>query len=84
MTDEEYDNVVRAVNKAMQLLALEFQSDKIVVCPVHPGWVQTDMGGVGAEITVEESADSLFRLVDRLTLNDSGRFFTWDGREHPW
>ncbi len=73
-----------AVNKAMQLLALEFQSDKIVVCPVHPGWVQTDMGGVGAEITVEESADSLFRLVDRLTLNDSGRFFTWDGREHPW
>ena len=42
------------------------------------------MGGVGAEITVEESADSLFRLVDRLTLNDSGRFFTWDGREHPW
>ena len=73
-----------AANKAMQLLALEFQSDKIVVCPVHPGWVQTDMGGVGAEISVAESADGLFSLIDRVTMKESGRFFTWDGREHPW
>lgn len=73
-----------AANKAMQLLALEFQSDKIVVCPVHPGWVRTDMGGASGEISVEESAEGLFSLTERLTMAESGRFWTWDGREHPW
>ena len=73
-----------AANKAMQLLALEFGPDKIVVCPVHPGWVRTDMGGASGEISVEESADGLYALIDRLTMVETGRFFTWDGREHPW
>lgn len=73
-----------AANKAMQLLALEFASDKIIVCPVHPGWVRTDMGGASGEISVEESADGLYALIDRLTMAETGRFFTWDGREHPW
>ena len=40
-----YRSSKAAVNKVMQVLALELKQDGIVVCPVHPGWVRTDMGG---------------------------------------
>ena len=73
-----------AVNKVMQALALEFQGDGIVVCPVHPGWVRTDMGGPGAEISAEDSASGLFDLVESLTIGDTGQFWTWEGKRHPW
>ena len=60
-----------AVNKVMQALAQEFHGDGIVVCPVHPGWVRTDMGGTHAEISAEESASGLFDLVESLVLPSS-------------
>ena len=60
-----------AANKVMQALAQEFHGDGIVVCPVHPGWVRTDMGGTHAEISAEESASGLFDLVESLVLPSS-------------
>ena len=73
-----------AVNKVMQALAQEFRGDGIVVCPVHPGWVRTDMGGAHAEISADESASGLFDLVESLTIRDTGQFWNWDGKRHPW
>ncbi len=73
-----------AVSKVMQVLAQELAPDNIIVCPLHPGWVRTDMGGASAEISAEESASGLFKLIDNLTMTESGRFWSWDGREHIW
>ena len=73
-----------AVNKVMQGLACDLRQFGIIVCPVHPGWVRTDMGGSSADISVEESASGLIALLDRLTLKDSGRFYQWNGTVHPW
>ena len=73
-----------AVNKAMQALATNFAHDGIIVCPIHPGWVQTDMGGSQAAISAETSANGIFELTIGLTQEMSGRFWTWDGSEHPW
>jgi len=73
-----------AANKAMQLLALDLEDDGIAVVAMHPGWVRTDMGGARGEISVEESAAGIIRVIDALTLADSGRFLTWQGRDHPW
>lgn len=73
-----------AANKMMQLLALDLEKDGIIACPVHPGWVKTDMGGLRAEITPEDSADGLFTLITGLKQEDSGRFWQWNGEEHPW
>jgi hypothetical protein len=56
----------------------------IIACPVHPGWVRTEMGGPEATLSVEESAQGLFALIEGLTLEQSGRFWTWDGTEHGW
>ena len=73
-----------AVNKAMQLLALEYQTLGITVCPVHPGWVQTDMGGEEADISVEESTTGLVALINKLTIEKTGRFWQYDGAELAW
>jgi NAD(P)-dependent dehydrogenase (short-subunit alcohol dehydrogenase family) len=79
-----YRSSKAALNKVMQVLASELKPDGIVVCPVHPGWVRTDMGGPEADISVEESVRGLVALIDSLTLEQSGRFWTWEGGEHPW
>ena len=79
-----YRSSKAAVSKVMQVMALQLANEGIIVCPVHPGWVQTDMGGPSATITTAESAAGLYKLIDGLTIEKSGRFWTWDGNEHVW
>jgi len=79
-----YSSSKAAANKMMQVLALELEAYGIIACPVHPGWVRTEMGGPAAALSVEESAKGLFALIEGLTLEQSGRFWTWDGTEHGW
>lgn len=79
-----YRSSKAAVNKTMQVLALELQAQGVIVCPVHPGWVQTDMGGQQADLTPAQSAEGLFELIDQLDMSKSGRFWCYDGSEHPW
>jgi NAD(P)-dependent dehydrogenase (short-subunit alcohol dehydrogenase family) len=79
-----YRSTKAAANKVAQLLALDLEDEGITVCPVHPGWVRTDMGGPSAEISAEESAAGLVSLAESLTLERSGRFWTWEGKEHAW
>ena len=73
-----------AVNKVVQGLATDLQPEGIAAISVHPGWVQTDMGGSGADISVQDSAKGLVRLIDRLTMDDTGGFFDWQGERIPF
>jgi len=50
----------------------------------HPGWVKTEMGGAGASVTVKDSVAGMRKVLDSLKPADSGKFLTWQGREHPW
>jgi NAD(P)-dependent dehydrogenase (short-subunit alcohol dehydrogenase family) len=50
----------------------------------HPGWVKTDMGGRGASVTVRDSVAGMRKVLAGLTQADSGKFLTWQGREHAW
>ena len=69
-----------ALTRAM---AIDLKDRGITLISLHPGWVQTDMGGPDAEITTEESVAGITSLVDRLTVEDSGGFFKWNGEPHP-
>ena len=42
----------------------EAQERGVTILSLHPGWVQTDMGGPNAKITVEESAKGLADVVE--------------------
>ncbi|WP_240125491.1 SDR family oxidoreductase [Thermomonas alba] len=56
----------------------------IVVLQLHPGWVQTDMGGAQAPLRVQESAAGLLRVIERATPAQSGTFLDWQGQTLPW
>ena len=46
--------------------------------------VETDMGGTGASITVEESVKGMRRVIDALTPDAAGSFLDWKGGTYPW
>jgi NAD(P)-dependent dehydrogenase (short-subunit alcohol dehydrogenase family) len=73
-----------ALNMAWASLALEAKPDGVACVLLSPGWVKTRMGGSGAEITAEESVSDMRSLIDRLTIEDSGRFLRRNGSDLPW
>jgi NAD(P)-dependent dehydrogenase (short-subunit alcohol dehydrogenase family) len=73
-----------ALNMAWSSLALEARSRGVTCVLISPGWVKTRMGGAGAEITSEESVGDMRALIDRLTMDDTGRFLRRNGSELPW
>lgn len=73
-----------AVNKLMRGLATELKPQGIPVLIVHPGWVKTEMGGEGAQLSPEESATQLLKLIDRFDIASTGKFLAWNGKELAW
>ncbi|HUD30807.1 MAG TPA: SDR family oxidoreductase [Novosphingobium sp.] len=72
------------LNRLMRSVAIDLKDRGIVVGLIHPGWVQTDMGGSGADITPEDSAAAIIRLTDDWKIEDTGEFYKWNGEKHPW
>jgi NAD(P)-dependent dehydrogenase (short-subunit alcohol dehydrogenase family) len=68
-----------ALNHLTVGLAHEFRSENIIVTAISPGWVRTDMGGPGAEISAEESAEALAETITHLSMKDSGKFLGRSG-----
>ena len=79
-----YGDSKAALNDAFRAHAPEWGRRGCLAIVLHPGWVRTDMGGAGAPVSVEESVRGMRQVIARLTPQDHGRFFTWEGREHPW
>ena len=73
-----------ALNAAWRSLALDVKPRGLIAAMVHPGWVQTRMGGPNAPMPREESVASLRALFDSLTPAQSGGFFDFDGTVIPW
>ncbi len=72
-----------ALNSVLKDASLAL-AGRAVCVSLHPGWVQTDMGGAGAALSVERSAADLLATVARLTPADNGSFLNHDGRPLPW
>lgn len=72
-----------ALNSVMKDVSLTL-ADRATCIAVHPGWVQTAMGGPQAPLSVEESVTSLRSTFARLGPADNGRFLNHDGTPLPW
>ncbi len=78
-----YGAAKAGLNRMMRSVAIDLKDRGIVVGLIHPGYVQTDMGGPGAEITPEESAKGVRAVADAWTIEETGDFKRWNGEAHP-
>lgn len=65
-------------------LAVELAPRGITAAVLHPGWVQTRMGGPGASLTVEASVTQVRATIASLDPARSGSFLRYDGAPIPW
>ncbi|CAN5493649.1 SDR family oxidoreductase [soil metagenome] len=71
------------LNAITRNLASELEVKQIAVNAVCPGWVRTDMGGSGANRSVEKGAETPVWLASEAPQKLTGLFFR-DKKEIPW
>lgn len=79
-----YRSSKTALNSAVKSLSVDLADAGFSVGLLHPGWVQTDMGGPNALIDTQASVSGMLGVIDKLNLQNSGSFFNYDGNEIAW
>jgi NAD(P)-dependent dehydrogenase (short-subunit alcohol dehydrogenase family) len=79
-----YRSSKAAVNMVMKCVANALADKGVIVTCFHPGWVRTDMGGSNADVSVEDSAGGMKRVIATLTVEDNGSFRNFDGAVLEW
>ena len=73
-----------ALNQVIKSLSIDLKEENFIVVALHPGWVQTDMGGPNALIDTKTSVKGMIEVIDNLTPKNSGKFYNYDGSTIPW
>jgi NAD(P)-dependent dehydrogenase (short-subunit alcohol dehydrogenase family) len=82
-----------ALNMFMKTVAIEYArtNPKTIVITLHPGTTNTRLSlpfqkNVPPEklFSVNRCVDQLLSVINNLTINDTGQFFSWDGSRLPW
>lgn len=62
-----------AINIYAVMLSQRLAGKNIQVTPVHPGWVQTRMGGKTAPVTLDQSVNGIYKAITENT--QTGKFW---------
>jgi NAD(P)-dependent dehydrogenase (short-subunit alcohol dehydrogenase family) len=73
-----------ALNMVTKSLAEDLRGDGVIAVSLHPGWVRTRMGGPNAPVSAQDCVAGQQKLLDSLTLKESGRFFDFTGAALEW
>jgi len=79
-----YRSSKTALNMAVKSLSLDLSGKGVITLLLHPGWVQTDMGGSSGLIDTVTSVTGMRAVIDSADAAHNGRFFNYDGSELPW
>lgn len=72
-----------ALNSVLKDASLLY-AGQVTCVALHPGWVQTDMGGPQAELTPQQSVADMRRTIAALGPAQNGSFLDHDGTPIPW
>lgn len=73
-----------ALNMCTKSLSIDLKDDNIAAMVMHPGWVQTDMGGSNAPLSIEASCAGMVDVIRNLKKEDTGKFYQHDGKQLAW
>jgi NAD(P)-dependent dehydrogenase (short-subunit alcohol dehydrogenase family) len=73
-----------ALNALWRSLAIEWRPLGIICIVLRPGKVRTRMTGFTGDLDSAESVQGMRRVIAGATLEHSGRFIGYDGKEVPW
>ncbi len=88
-----YRSSKAALNMVIKNLSIEasYKRPNIIFTSLHPGTVNTSLSKPFQTFindkdifTPKRSADYLINVLEKLTSEDSGKFFSWDGSELPY
>jgi NAD(P)-dependent dehydrogenase (short-subunit alcohol dehydrogenase family) len=76
----------RMSKTALNMFHRSFSHDfpNFITLTLHPGWVQTDMGGSQAPLSISESVKGLTNILSTASPKVRGKFLNYDGSELPW
>lgn len=79
-----YRSTKAGLNSITVGLATDLAEKGISVASIHPGRVATEMGEADAPISPQQAAEYIGAIVDKLNVDCSGSFFSYDGSEVAW
>lgn len=79
-----YRSSKAALNAAVKSLSIDMRALGVTTLLLHPGWVQTDMGGPSAPLKPEDSVRGMRRVIDSVGFSASGSFLDYAGKAQPW
>jgi NAD(P)-dependent dehydrogenase (short-subunit alcohol dehydrogenase family) len=82
-----YGTSKAALNKVTVTLAAVLKREGIIVVPMHPGSVRVEKQAsvkVPGMIETPDAVRAMIRTIDSLTLKDTAKFVSYDGKALPW
>lgn len=79
-----YRSSKAALNAAVKSLSIDLEPQGVTTLLLHPGWVQTDMGGPNAMIAPEESIAGMRRQIEAVEPGQKLKFLDYQGIHLPW
>ena len=79
-----YRSSKSGLNQAMKCFSIDIKDENILTMSMHPGWVQTDMGGPNAQISTETCCSTMLTTLEALGEKDYASFLRYNNTPIAW